>query len=295
MNAVGLPDWLGKPFAVLLIDLSLAGDNALVIALVCQSLPPPGRRVVLLIGTVGAIVLRVMLAGLAGIVLAVPGLKLVSGVVLALLALNLVRRDPRRAAVAPLLDARSGILTAALLVTLIDVLMSLDNVFALAAVAGGSMLYLGLGLLLSVSILMFGSVLVAQLVARHPGLTRLGAALLGWVAGGMAVADPLFQGRIATQAPALPLLVPALAAAYVYLLGRDAPRHGAALDVLAARPAPPARREVARKIPEPAVATPPDGETAAPDRALLYMLIGLFVIVGLFLGVLAFYAGGIAR
>lgn len=90
MNLAGLPDWLSKPFAVLLIDLLLAGDNALVIGLVCQTLRPGRRRVVLLLGAVGAIVLRVLLAGLAGTVLAVPGLRLLGGLLLQLLALNLI-------------------------------------------------------------------------------------------------------------------------------------------------------------------------------------------------------------
>jgi YjbE family integral membrane protein len=302
LTMLGLPEWLGKSLAVCLIDLSLAGDNALVIALVCMSLPPRARRLVLLLGTAGAIVLRVLMAGLAGMVLAVPGLKLAGAIVLGLVALNLALRDPRRKWASPGLDERSSVWAAALLVTLIDVLMSLDNVFALAAVAGGSWLYLGLGLLLSVSILMFGSTMVARMLGRVPGLARLGAALLGWVAGQMAVSDPLFGGSIAAHAPVLPLLVPALAAAYVYLLGRDTPVAAPPLASVAVRP--PARPGPAalpaRPIP-PVVAAPPapaerdTTEASGSERVVLFMFVGLFLVVGLALGLLSVFAGGLIR
>jgi len=288
MTFLDLPDWLGKPLAVLLIDLSLAGDNALAIALVCLQLPPPSRRTVLLIGTLGAIVLRVLLAGLAGAVIAVPGLKLLGGLLLLLVALNLARRDLQRPVLPSVLDARSGVWAAALVVMLIDVLMSLDNVFALAAVAAGSVAYLAAGLVLSVTILMFGSTLLAHLLGRLPNLARLGAALLGWVAGQMAITDPLVAEAIATQAPALPLLVPALAAAYVYLLGRTMRPAPAALPVRP--PPPPARRPAAVAPP----ATPePDGIDS--ERVVLLLFVGLFLVVGLGLGILSIYAGGLIR
>jgi YjbE family integral membrane protein len=299
MSVLGLPDWLGKPLAVFLIDLLLAGDNAVVIALVCLSLPPRSRRWVLLFGALGAIALRVLLTGLAWSVLAVPGLKLGGGVLLALLALNLATSDPRRVPVSPALGGRSDILAAALLVTLIDVLMSLDNVLALAAVAGDSLLYLGIGLLLSVCIVMFGSALVAHLLRRIPTLARLGAALLGWVAGQMAVSDAWAQGSIATQAPALPLLVPALVAVYVYLLGRNTARPMPAMDAAAARPSgrPPRRPGPAAAAP---ISAPPPvevqvGESTHSDRLPLVIFVAVFAVAGLLLGMLAVIGNGLIR
>jgi YjbE family integral membrane protein len=223
MSFLGLPDFLGKPLAVMLLDLLLAGDNALVIALVCLSLPPHSRRRAMLLGAAGAILLRVVLIVAAGGALAVPGLKLVGAALVGLLALNLARPGAGGHPAAPAPSDPENLLAAALLVVLIDVLMSVDNVLALAAVAGDSPLYLAFGLLLSVSILMFGGVLVSGMIGRQPGLALLGAALLGWVAGQMALSDPLLTAWVTVQAPALPLIVPPLAAAYVYLVGRDAP------------------------------------------------------------------------
>ncbi len=279
-----LPDWLGKPFAVVLIDLLLAGDNALVIGLVCASLPKRDRRWVLVFGTVGAIVLRVVLAGLAGGILAIPGLKLVGGFVLVLLAMNLATPEASRPAVpaASALDERSSLLAGAVLVTLVDVLMSLDNVLALAAVAGGSVAYLAGGLLLSVSLPMFASTLVAGLLARFSNLTRLGAAVLGWVAGAMSLSDAWLQDWVATQAPLLGLLVPGLVALYVYLVGG---RTVAAPD------------RVRRAAPEPGRAAPPvraaaRQPAAASERMPLIVFTALFVVVGALLAVLSVLGGG---
>jgi YjbE family integral membrane protein len=301
VSVLGLPDWLGKPLAVSLIDLLLAGDNALMIALVCLSLPPRSRRWVLVFGTLGAVVLRVLLVGLAGSALAVPGLKLVGGGLLALLALNLAPHDPRRVAVVPALDERSDVLAAASLVTLIDVLMSLDNALALAAVAGDSLLYLGVGLLLSVAIVMFASALVAHWLGRFPALARLGAVLLGWVAGQMAVSDALLRGWIAVQAPALPLLVPALVAAYVYLLGRNAPTPMPAPDVTAARPSVRPPRRPRQAVAAPIAAAPPGPpdmqarESNHPELLALVILVAVFAVAGLLLGVLAVLGNGLIR
>jgi quinol-cytochrome oxidoreductase complex cytochrome b subunit len=215
---------------------------------------------------------------------------------LALLAVSLACPDPRRALVGPALDQRGDVLAAALLVTLVDVLMSLDNVLALAAVAGDSRLSLAIGLLLSVSILMFASTQVAHLLGRFPALALLGAALLGWVAGQMAVSDTLLLGWIATQAPALPLLVPALTAAYVYLLGRTMPTPTPAGNVTAACPPvrPPRHpRQAAAAAPGPADI--PASEPDHPDRLALVIFMVVFVVAGLLLGVLTVLGNGLIR
>jgi YjbE family integral membrane protein len=296
MNLAGVPDWLSKPFAVLLIDLLLAGDNALVIALVCRTLPPRRRRMILLLGALGAIILRVLLAGLAGTMLALPGLKLAGGMLLELLALNLVLPAHRQASVSPPLDERSDVVAAAVLVMLFDLLMSLDNVLALAAVAGDSLLYLGIGLLLSISIVMFGSAIVARLLDRFPHLERLGATLLGWVAGEMVVSDALIQGWITAQAPALTALVPTLAAAYVYILGQNAPARPPAMKVTASPPlARPHPREASAPPVSAAAPHPANRDTTESKPSELLLLIGflmLFVFAGLFLAIVAVIAGG---
>jgi len=316
---LGLPDWLGKPVAVFLIDFLLAGDNALVIGMVCAALPARHRRNVLLFGTIGAILSRVILAGIAGTLLGVPFLRLVGGCLLMIFALNMARNDGDVVRDVPALDQRIDLFAAIVLITLTDVLMSLDNILGLAAVAGDSLVYLSIGLLLSVSIMMFASALVTGVLARFPDMARLGAALLGWVAGQLAISDAWFGSWVDTQAPALPLLVPALAALFVWLSGgaampraaraqRTTPRVAASRPpvsgppklarapaaVVAARAAPPPRRTSA---PDPAV--PPDMEApdletvgaAGADRSLLLLLLALFLVGSVILSGVTIYAG----
>ncbi len=150
MSLLGLPNRLGKPLAIAPIDLLLAGDNALVLALVCRTLPPRRLRVVLLLGTLGAVVLRVVLV--AGSVLAGPGLQLVGGTLFTLLAINLAGRDARTLPNVPPLEGRSELLAATVLVMFIDLMISPDHGVALAAVAGGSSGYLVPSLTLTVAI-----------------------------------------------------------------------------------------------------------------------------------------------
>lgn len=312
---LGLPDWLGKPLGVFLIDILLAGDNALVIGMVCATLPAGQRRGVLAFGTGAAVLLRAALTLVAGSVLAVPGLKLLGGLLLVVLALNLARPEaPTAPGGAPVRS--TGVLAAAALVTVLDVLMSLDNVLALAAVAGDSWFYLGLGLLLSISIVMFGSALVADLLGRFPDLTRLGAALLGWTAGQLVLSDGLLGNWITVQAPALPLVVPVLVAAYVFLVGRTPLPVPAARIRAAAAPRPPAPSVV---VPAPAAPTPeaaepsatkpsatkpsatkpsatkpgePESAYAEPaDGMMLLMFAGLFIVMGGMLLLLLFMGG----
>ena len=301
-----LPDIIGRPLAVVLIDLLLAADNALVIALVCLSVAPDRLRPVLLFGTLGAVVLRIGLTLAAGGLLLLPGLKLAGGVLLGLLALNLMQP-----AAHPPPAARTGavtnLLTASLLVMLVDVAMSLDNVLALAAVAGDRPLMLGAGLVLSVSILMFGSAAVAALLRRHAELARLGVALLGWIGGRMALSDHLIAGWVGVQAPALPFVVPALAATYLYLLGGEAPAPAPVtvavpVAVPVAMPAPdsrpPAPRKqprLPRKLPAPPVPrvspTAPQVEAAGPKRSELVAFIAMFAVAGVLLTLAIIWGG----
>jgi YjbE family integral membrane protein len=283
----GVPDWLSKPAAVFMIDAMLAGDNALVIGLVCRALPPPSRRLVLLFGAAGAVLMRVVLAGIAGSVLALPGLKLAGGLLLAVLALNLARPAKDQPALAAPIDPRGDIVAGIMMVMLFDVLMSLDNVLALAAVAGDNLLYLGLGLALSVSIVMFGSAYVSEALGRFPKLARLGAALLGWVAGQMVVSDAWIEGWVNSQAPALPLAVPVLAAAYIYVLAETEPA-----PVAEPVPAPPRQTPApvrpSRQI-EPASALP---EPENQERLVLIAFVAMTIFAGLFLGVFAYISSG---
>jgi len=209
----------GRPLQIFFVDLMLAGDNALLVAMVCSTLPLRYQSRALFLGTIGAVALRFVMSVAAMTVLALPAVRLVGAVLLMIIALNLVRptaKAPEQVESAP---AIAGVFAAGALIALVDVVMSVDNVVALAAVAQGSVLYLGLGLLLSVPFLFFGNALMVALLRRRPRLVLLGAGVLGWVAGGMLVSDPLVREWILGQAPALDLVVPALAAFYVVALG----------------------------------------------------------------------------
>jgi YjbE family integral membrane protein len=284
----GVPDWLGKPAAVFMIDAMLAGDNALVIGLVCRALPPGSRRLILLFGTAAAVLMRVILAGIAGSVLACPGLRLAGGLLLAILALNLARPAKDQSPYAPALDPRGEIIAGIMMVTLFDVLMSLDNVLALAAVAGGNLLYLGLGLALSVAMVMFGSAYVSEAMGRFPNLARLGAALLGYIAGQMVLSDAWIADWAAAQAPALPFVLPALAAAYIYVLAGAEPAATAETAAIPFRQAPTPVR-VPRPAKKPAAALP---GPAGQERLVLMVFVAMTVFAGLFLGVFAFISSG---
>ncbi|HKM62048.1 MAG TPA: YjbE family putative metal transport protein [Acidisphaera sp.] len=294
MSFAGLPDFLGKPLGVVLIDLLLAGDNAVVIALVCLSLPPRSLRWVLVFGTAGAVVLRVALAGIVGGMLDVPGLKLVGGALLSVLAVNLVRAERKPVKGLSREAERGGVIAASVVVVLVDVLMSLDNVVAVAAVAGDSVLYLALGLSVSIAILMFASAFVARLLQREPELARLGAALLGWVAASMMVSDSLIAGWVGVQSPALPVVLPILAAVYVYALGGGVPQQA-----VEAHPVAPARRKVARPRPAPArVARPPVAatfETASAGGRELWLFAALFALAGIVITIVVVLGGAVAH
>jgi YjbE family integral membrane protein len=198
---------LSMVFQVFVLDLILSGDNVLVIALACRGLPAEQVRRAVMIGTSGAIILRVLLTTLAGWLLLVPWFKLAGALLLVVIAIRLLCEEEAAEDGQPPVPS--------LMVLSADLIMSLDNVVGLAAVAQGNMFYLVLGLLLSVPMLMFGSVWVSGLLQRYRMLVPVGGALLGYIAGDIAVSDPVVVGWVNTQSPALNQVVPLLCAVFV--------------------------------------------------------------------------------
>ncbi len=203
---------------VFLIDLLLSSDNAVVVALASRGLPGSQRRAAVSLGIAIAILLRIALTSVATITLQLSGLQLVGGILLLMIATRLAARDEpirlRRdgSAAGP---GRSSLAAAIAVIVVADLIMSFDNVVAIAAVARGDILVLSLGLLLSIPFLVWGASLAITLLRRYRPLVIAGGALLGWIAGDIAVSDPLIVGWIDSQAPALPYAVPALAALFV--------------------------------------------------------------------------------
>jgi YjbE family integral membrane protein len=213
--------YLNLTLEVFFVNLLLSGDNAVVIALACRSLPPALTRRAMLIGIEGAIVLRILLAIFASFLLSIPLLKLVGGVALTVIALKLTIAEQAAANS----DGRPpkiprGLWSAVGTIIVADLVMSVDNVVALTAVANGSIFILTMGLLMSVPFLMFGSVFVAVLLKRYPLLKRGGGAMLGWLAGDIAISDPILIGWVSQQSPALTVVVPFLVAVFVVIESR---------------------------------------------------------------------------
>lgn len=171
---------------IILINIVLSGDNAVVIALACRSLPPVQQKRAILFGSVGAIVLRVVLTFFAVYLLTLPYLKLIGAVLLLWIGVGLLKGEDDEEH----LEGHSGLAAAIKTIIIADLVMSLDNVIGVAAAAKGNVPLLVIGLVISIPLIIFGSTLILKLMNRFPIIITLGAALLGWVAGEMAVGDP---------------------------------------------------------------------------------------------------------
>lgn len=214
--------WFGTSLKIFLIDILLSGDNALLIALACRSLPAEQVRKAVVLGAAGAVFFRLVIAALAGTLMAIPLLKIGGGLLLAVISINLLAGEYRRrregdrpVELDPSLGQGGGLLGAALVILIADAIMSLDNVVALAAVSEGHLSLLVGGVLLSVPLIFFGSFVMAEAMKHIPALTFIGTAFLGWIAGSLIVTDPLWSGWVAANAEALFVLVPPAAAIFV--------------------------------------------------------------------------------
>jgi len=185
-------DW-SVVIQIIIIDLLLGGDNAVVIALACRNLHPNQRKKGIIWGTAGAIILRVILVAFAVTLLQIPFLKLVGGALLLWIGYKLmVQHDAEEHN----MDAPDKLFAAIKTIIIADIVMSLDNVLAIAGAAGQvdnsvhQVGYVIFGLLVSVPIIVAGSKVVLYLIDRFPLIVTAGAGLLGWIAGGMMMTDP---------------------------------------------------------------------------------------------------------
>ena len=190
---------------IIMIDILLGGDNAVVIALACRKLPPKQRTQGILWGTAGAILLRVVLIFFALTLLAIPYLKIVGAVLLVWIGVKLLAPDDEDGHGS--IDASDKLWAAVKTVIVADLVMSVDNVIAIAGAAesvGGDhkMPLVIFGLLVSIPIIVWGSQLVIKLMDRFPAIITIGGMLLGWIAGTMAVTDPAVLGFVPTGAAA---------------------------------------------------------------------------------------------
>ena len=179
---------------IIIIDILLGGDNAVVIALACRNLPAKSRRQGIIWGAAGAIILRVILITVAVALLNLPLLKLVGGVLLIWIGVKLLAPVEEEGEDHPHIKASDKLFAAIKTIIIADFVMSLDNVIAIAGAAEhadpsqrtGLIIF---GLLVSVPFIVFGSQIILKLLDRFPVIVLLGAALLGWIAGGLIVGD----------------------------------------------------------------------------------------------------------
>jgi len=207
--------WWSALLAIILIDLVLAGDNAIVIALAARQLPPHLQKRAIMWGTVGAIAVRsVMTLGVVWL-LKIPGLMLVGGLGLVWIAYKLLADTGEQEHSGPVVQTFWGAMKT---IVVADALMGIDNVLGVAGAAHGSMELVVLGLLISVPIVVFGSTVVLKLVQRFPMIIQLGSAILAFTAAKMIVNEPLLDAVFDDSAVAR-IATYTLAVAGVLLLG----------------------------------------------------------------------------
>ncbi len=173
---------------IIWINILLSGDNAVVIALACRSLPQRQRKLGVIFGSGAAVALRVVFTVLVVELLALPFLKIVGGILLLWIGIKLAGAEEAEKEIAP----ANTLWSAIRIVAVADAVMSLDNMMAVAAAAKGSKLLILIGLALSIPLLVFGATLVLALFNRFPVLVWAGAVLLGWIAGDLIGTDPDF-------------------------------------------------------------------------------------------------------
>jgi YjbE family integral membrane protein len=209
-------------FQIILIDILLGGDNAVVIALACRNLAPKQRMQGILWGTAGAIGLRVALIAFALTLLSVPFLKIIGALLLVWVGIKLLIPDEDAHGN---ISGSASIFAAVKTIIVADFVMSLDNVLAIAGAAQNANPdhQLGLvifGLVISVPIIIWGSTLVLKLIDRFPSVVTFGAALLGWIAGGMLITDIFIVEQFGEVSGAVKLAAEVAGALLIVLAGR---------------------------------------------------------------------------
>jgi len=253
---------LNVALGVLLVDILLSGDNAIVIALVCRSLSKEHRTKALWLGVLGAFGARLVLTTVATMAMNLPLIKLIGGLLLLKISIDLIVDNAAQDGlpIDPERSTAQDIFAAARTIILADIVMSLDNVVALSAITQNSFPMLVAGLLLSIPILMFGSLYISRLLDVFPYLLWVGGAILGGVSGALIIDDPIFGGASASSLANL--VVPVISAVFVLQMSRVIADNTASMgalekprplwDILWQRAAPPERERLPPQALQPA-------------------------------------------
>jgi YjbE family integral membrane protein len=204
IHAISSPLFWAALGNIILVNIVLSGDNAVVIALAARSLPPRQQRRAIFFGSAAAIVMRIILTIFALKLLTLPFLKIVGAVLLFYIGAQLLADEEEEGDVKQHATLASAVKT----ILLADLVMSLDNVLGVAAAAKGDVTLLVLGLAISIPLIVFGSTLILRLMERFPLIIVLGAALLGYLAGDMLFSDTAIVPWVDSHLPHHDMVVP---------------------------------------------------------------------------------------
>lgn len=202
---------------IMMINIVLSGDNAVVIAMASRALPPRQQKQAIFFGSFGAIFLRIVLTFFAVMLLDLPYLKLVGAVLLGYIGIQMLVPDEAEEEI----DGHAHLWKAIKTIVVADFIMSLDNVLGVAAAAKGDVVLLIIGLAVSIPLIIYGSTFILKLMNRFPIIITAGGGILGWVAAEMLISDPAISGWVDGQAPLLHTFAPALGAVMVVAIGKS--------------------------------------------------------------------------
>lgn len=206
-------DFLSTLLMIIGINLVLSGDNAVVIALATLRLGDKERKQGIFWGTAGAVILRILLTAVAAFLLKIPFVQAIGGLLLAWIAIKLLKTEDDEGQV----KSAGNLVEAIKTIIFADLLMSLDNILAIAGASQGNMVLLISGLIISIPIVIFGSSILSNLMKKFPWIVTLGAGLIGYTAGEMVLNDSYFH--FLTEIRLLEYLIPLALAGIVILIG----------------------------------------------------------------------------
>ena len=213
-------DHLATLISIFMINMVLSGDNAVVIALASRRLPPRQQKAAILIGSFGAIIMRIILTAVIVVLLKIPFLQALGGLLLIYIAVKLVRVEDFGTGGN---KTASNLIEAIKIIVFADLIMSLDNTLAIAAICRGDWLMLIIGLVTSIPIIIFCAQIILYLMKRLPIITYAGAGILGWTAGKMLLEDKMLGILLCGQMGDIPEMiqtaVPLIITAFVIVYG----------------------------------------------------------------------------
>lgn len=216
-------------FQIIVINILLSGDNAVIIALACRSLPPRQQKQAFIIGSAGIVVLMTALTAVATYLLTMPYIEVTGSLLLLWIGIKLLVPEEEEEDV----GASDNFWGAVKTIIVADIVMSLDNVLGMAGAAQGHLGLLFVGMVITIPLILFGSAMLMKMMERFPIIVTAGAGLLGYVAGEMAVEDPVIKGHLA-NAHYLGIVAPLIGVVIVVGAGKWlAARHATAAAAVA--------------------------------------------------------------